>query len=160
MSSSNLDFLIRKNKGKLIIDKYYSMFLLTGFTNDELVYIDLKKSDELIRAIKESFSTLENQKVEILASESNYHDSALLNSMLAKDDSKCSYVFSDDVYYCGMYSVSNKSALKCCLNVAKLGYSNTCFILDENLRFSFTINYYDSGDSELKNKFDIQLKSI
>lgn len=158
MGNYNLELLIRKNKGKQIIDRYHNMFLDAGFNQEDLKHIDLKRSDELINEIRTTFASIQNQEVEILSKESNYWDSILLKSMLMSNDFRHSYVFSDDVDYCGMYIASNQSILKHSLNVAKLGYSNTCFILDEYLKFSFTINFYVSPNTELTDQFDIHLK--
>ncbi|MBB6499990.1 hypothetical protein HDF25_002134 [Pedobacter cryoconitis] len=162
MSSSNnrLDLLIRKNKGKSLLNKYKEIFFLSGFKEDELIYIDLDKSDKLLSYIRTVFPMIQ-QSVEILSENSTYHDSKLLTSIFVNlDSSDGCYIFSDDVYYCGMYLTDAKSVQEHCLNVARLGYSNTCFLLDKELKFSFTINFYNEGSIESKNKFDIQLKLI
>ncbi|WEK20485.1 MAG: hypothetical protein P0Y49_04960 [Candidatus Pedobacter colombiensis] len=157
MSNSRLDTLIRKNKGKKLLDKYISMFHLAGFGDNELRYVELKKADEVVARVKEVFQDI-NQELEILSSESTYQDSKLLMSILTNLNSSYCYVFSDDFYLCGMYQTHIKAAVEHCLNVAKFGYSNTCFILDQDFRYSCTINYYIDGEPSLQNKFDIHLK--
>ncbi|PWG78085.1 hypothetical protein DDR33_24010 [Pararcticibacter amylolyticus] len=57
-----------------------------------------------------------------------------------------------------MYLVKNKLAIEHCLSIAKNGYSQTCFIVDTEMEYSFTINYYDKDHPDNPNMFDIQLK--
>ena len=160
MSSYRLDLLIRKNKGKSLLSKYKEMFVCTGVQETDLKYVNLDESDKILHDIRTIFPEVHEQ-VEILSENCTFLDSELLTLIFANLSSldQC-YMFSDDVYYCGMYIADAKSVQACCLNVAKTGYSNTCFLLDKELRFSFTINYYKEGDAELKNKFDIHLKSL
>lgn len=160
MSSNRLDLLVRKNKGKSLLNGYKEMFICSGFQETDLKYVDLDEADNVLNDIRTIFPEVHEQ-VEILSDNCTFVDSRLLTLIFANLSSshEC-HVFSDDVYYCGMYIVDAKSLQAYCLNVAKLGYSNTSFLLDKELRFSFTINYYKEGDAELKNKFDIQLKSL
>jgi len=160
MISKRLDLSLRKNKGKSLMKRYKEMFVLSGFQETELKSVNIEKSDEIKSKIKASFPKVQKQ-VEILSDICTFRDSRLLKLTFA-EVSGCDecFIFSDDVEYCGMYIVSAKSAQEYCLNVAKLGYSNTCFLVNTNFRFSFTINYHIDGSVELKNKFDIQLKSL
>lgn len=159
MTTKRLDTLLRKNKGKALLYSYTGMFRSAGFQNDELTHIELEKADELIIRIREVFPNL-NREVEFLPGEGNYQDSKLLMLILSNFcDGDC-YVYSDDVYFCGMYQTTVKSAIEYCLKVAKFGYSNTCFILDRDFKYSFRINYYVDGEPSLRSKFDIQLKRV
>ena len=153
MIHNKLDLLKRTNKGKFLVKEYEEMFLSAGF--DDLEYIDLTKSDTLLRSVKEIFPVIQNQ-FEILHDNITFFDSKLL--MKAFSNSEYCYVYSDDVYYCGMYLTNSISAQQYCLNIAKLGYSNTCFILDKELKFSIRINFYKEDHNEYQNQFDIQLK--
>lgn len=157
MINSRLDILIRKNKGKKLLDTYKSMFYLAGFNDDNVRYVELEKADKLVARVKEVFQDIK-QEFETLPSESIYQDSKLLMSILASfNDSYC-YIFSDDFNLCGMYQTHIKAAVEHCLNVAKLGYSNTCFIVDQDFKYSCTVNYYTEGEPSLRHKFDIHLK--
>lgn len=155
MVNNKLDFLKRKNKGKFLQKKYEDMFISNGL--DDLEYIDLQKSDNLINRVREVFPGVRGQS-EILSDNITAFDSELLIKAFSIADSDYCYVYSDDVYYCGMYLTNSKSAQQCCLDIAKLGYSGTCFLLDRELKFSIRINYYDEDHNEYRNKFDIQLK--
>jgi hypothetical protein len=157
MANKNLDFLIRKNKGRFLQQKYEAIFISAGLFMDKIEYIDLEKSDYLINRIRAIFPEV-REETEILSDNITVLDSKLLTKAFSMVDSDYCYIYSDDVYYCGMYLISSKLAKECCLNVAKLGYSNTCFVLDKELKFSIRINFYDEDDNEYKNNFDIQLK--
>lgn len=157
MDNKRLDVLIRKNKGKRISTKYKDMFVRAGFNDAELTYVDLEETDELINRVKEIFPSIKRE-VEILSENSMYVDSNILTAVFGEKSIDECYVFSDDFDICGMYMTNAEAARRYCLNVAKLGYSNTCFILDKLFRFWFTINFYREGDGELINKFDIQVK--
>ncbi|MGQ7855177.1 hypothetical protein ACUN24_13155 [Pedobacter sp. WC2501] len=157
MANKNLDFLIRKNKGKFLQQKYETIFISAGLFMDKIEYIDLEKSDYLINRIRAIFPEV-REETEILSDNITVLDSKLLTKAFSMVDSDYCYIYSDDVYYCGMYLISSKLAQECCLNVAKLGYSNTCFVLDKELKFAIRINFYDEDDNEYKNNFDIQLK--
>lgn len=159
MNSNRLDFLIRRNKGRSLLDSYMKMFISAGFREKELKSIDLETSDRLIEQVKIVFPNIPSS-LEILREDSIYLDSKLLmEAFNTTDDNSSCYIFSDDFFYCGMYMTNTKSVLERCLNVAKDGYSNTCFILDENMGFYFTINFYHEGQGELYRKFDVQFKS-
>lgn len=157
--NNKLNFLLRKNKGKSLLNSYKEIFLLSGFTEEELKYVDLEKSDVIINQIRQVFPKIKEQ-VEILPGSASYTDSRLLDLVFSyvNDDKKC-YIFSDDVFYCGMFIVKNIRAKEYCLNVAKFGYINTCFLVDIDFNFSFTINYYNRDESELNDKFNIQLRA-
>ena len=158
MSSNKLDFLLRKNKGKDLLKDYKKMFLSAGFKDEELTYIELERSDNVIEQIKQSFPSI-NEEVEVLDGSISFAESRLLSSVFRpENDGRSCYMFSDDVYYCGMYLVKYRIAKEYCLNVAELGYSNTCFIVDADFNFSFTINYHGKEESEFQDMFNIQLK--
>jgi len=133
------------------------MFISNGLDNPE--YINLEKSDSLINRVREVFPEIQEQ-TEILPDNITVFDSELLTKAFSTADSDYCYLYSDDVYYCGMYLTNSKFALQCCLDIARLGYSSTCFLLDKELKFSILINYYDEGHNEYRNKFDIQLKQL
>lgn len=155
MINNKLDFLKRKNKGKFLLKKYEDMFIAAGL--NDLEYIDLEKSDNLINRVREVFPGVQGQS-EILSDNITAFDSELLIKAFSIADSEYCYVYSDDVYYCGMYLTNSKSAQQCCLDIAKLGYSGTCFLLDKELKFLVRINFYNEDHNEYRNKFDIQLK--
>lgn len=135
------------------------MFIKAGFSDAELAYVDLEETDRLINRVKEIFPDAK-QVIEILSENSTYIDSNMLNAVFGGVSNDECYVFSDDFDICGMYMTNAQTARQHCLDVAKLGYSNTCFILDKLFRFWFTINFYGEGDAELINKFDIQFKTV
>lgn len=160
MATYRLDLLARKNRGKSLLNKYKEMFVCSGFQESDLRYVNLDEADKVLDRIRITFPGVREQ-IEILSENYTSMESKLLTLIFANlSSSHDFYVFSDDVYYCGMYIADAKSVAAYCLNVAKLGYSNTCFLLDKDFRFSFTINYYKEGEAELRNKFDIHLKSL
>lgn len=159
MDNKRLDVLIRKNRGKGALTKYKEMFVKAGFSDAELTYVDLEETDRLINRVKEIFPGVK-QEIEILSENSTYIDSNILTAVFGGVSNDECYVFSDDFDICGMYMTNAQAARQHCLDVAKLGYSNTCFILDKLFRFWFTINFYGEGDAELMNKFDIQFKMV
>ncbi|MEH3112293.1 hypothetical protein [Pedobacter terrae] len=158
MGSSKLDFLIRKNKGKKVYNKYKQLFLDAGFVEKDIKYVDLETSDKIIANIKQIFPPIE-EKTEMLIDSEDTVSSKLLSIAFSGSDNlaEC-YMFSDDYDICGMYLAKSNFVEKFCLNVAKYGYSNTCFIVDENFKFSMTINYDSIINSESIGSFDIHLK--
>lgn len=155
MVNQKLDFLLRKNKGKIKLELYKKMFIESGFKENDLEYIELHESDKLLIKIRNIFPLIDEDTERLLGN--NIYASKLLSGVLKERDcqSFC-YIFSDDVDICGMYLVKTEIVQKYCLNVAKFGYSQTCFIIDINFNFSATINY--DGDLET-NIFDIHVKS-
>ena len=80
MSSNKLDFLLRKNKGKDLLKDYKKMFLSAGFKDEELTYIELERSDNVIEQIKQSFPSI-NEEVEVLDGSISFAESRLLSSV-------------------------------------------------------------------------------
>ncbi len=158
MNNDQLNVLIRKNKGKRLSSKYKEMFINAGFRESDLKYVNIEQSDEVIKEVQQIFPSVLNQ-LELLAGNKSFNDSELLLVAFSIIDNmdEC-YIFSDDFPYCGMYIMKAPVVKENCLNVAKLGYNNTCFIVEKKFRFSFTINYFDEEHAELRNMFDIQLK--
>ncbi len=76
------------------------MFVLSGFNESELKHVGLEESDEQLGRIRNVFPEIHEQ-VEILSESCTYLDSKLLMSAFV--GSNDCYIFSDDVYYCGMY---------------------------------------------------------
>ncbi|WPU94321.1 hypothetical protein SNE25_02135 [Mucilaginibacter sabulilitoris] len=158
MSDRKLDYLIRKNKGKSIFLKYQEMFIAAGFKEGDIKHVDLMQSDKILNIVRQTFPNLK-EEIELLASDGNFVSSRLISSTFQNlSDSKECYIYSDDVYFCGMYLAKIGHIHAYALNVAKYGYSNTCFIIDQEFKFSFTINFYDNEHPELKNTFDIHLR--
>ncbi|MFN0290104.1 hypothetical protein [Pedobacter helvus] len=155
MVNQKLDFLLRKNKGKIKREIYKNMFIESGFKEEDLKDVELQESDRLLTKIRDIFPLI-NEDTEILVG-NRISDSKLLSNVLKERDgqSYC-YVFSDDVDICGMYIVKAEKAQKYCLNVAKFGYSRTCFVIDINFNFSATINYDGNLETDI---FDIHVKS-
>ncbi|MBB6239844.1 hypothetical protein HDC90_004506 [Pedobacter sp. AK013] len=158
MGNSKLDFLIRKNKGKKVYNRYKQIFLDAGFAEKDIKYVDLETSDKIIASIKQIFPPIK-EKTEILTDSRDPIDSKLLSIAFSGSDTlaEC-YMFSDDYDICGMYLAKSNFVEKFCLNIAKYGYSKTCFIVDKNFKFSMTINYDNIINSESIGSFDIHLK--
>lgn len=153
MQSERLGFLIRKNKGKLKLNEYKQFF--KGFNLKGLEYIELEESDQILERVRSTFLSIERECEMIEYGSSN--NSSLLKEVLNRaNHSESCYIFTDDVYQCGMFKANSKSALNECLNVAFLDYENTCFVIDHQFKYSFLINYYDEFANEDKNTFDIQ----
>jgi len=105
-ANDRLDFVVRRNRGKTLVNKYREMFVLSGLEEKELKSVDLEKSDEVLNQIRSIFPSVQRQ-VEVLSDSCTFLDSKLLTSTFAELGSadEC-YLFSDDVYYCGMFIVT------------------------------------------------------
>jgi hypothetical protein len=157
MQSERLDFLIRKNKGKLKLNEYKHFF--KEFNLKGLEYIELEESDQILKRVRSTFLSIERE-CEMIKNESS-NNSSLLNEVLnrANNNESC-YIFTDDVYQCGIFKANSKSALNECLNVAFLAYEHTCFVVDHQFKFSFLINYCNEFANQDKNTFDIQRRVL
>jgi hypothetical protein len=152
-----LDFLIRKNKGKKMLLNYKELFLVSGFSPDELSYVNLEISDAIVDQVKSNASRFHCSN-EFINVRQTWTDSKLLNLLYAENLSEKCYVFSDEVYYCGMYLVQRESAIINSLKVAKFSKQNTFFAVGINMDFFLTLNYYDENHSDDKEVFDIQIR--
>jgi hypothetical protein len=157
MHNERLNFLIRKNKGKGKLDAYKSFFNELGFAY--LKYIELDEADKVLMNIKKIFPSIERE-CEWLTNDASSTDSKLLMEIINTSSNELCYVFTDDVYECGMFLSDVKSAINNSLTIAKSSFENTCFITSQKLNFSFTINYYDEDHINFKNEFDIQRRVI
>jgi len=157
IQDERLDFLIRKNRGKSKLDEYKQ--LCKNFNLKSLEFIELEESDQVRKKIRSAFPSVEHES-EMINNDLS-RSSNLLNEVLSltKDDDQC-YIFTDDVYTCGMFKTYTKSALNICFGVAFLAYENTCFIVDRQFNFSFTVNYYGEDHMDFKDKFEVQGKII
>lgn len=155
--NKRLDFLIRKNRGRHKLDAYKLFF--QGFNLNELMYIELEESDEILNRVRNIFPPLEtvSEMIEDAASKTSLIIQELKKSI--STDDFC-YVFSDDVRECGMFKTTANSALDSCLEIAFKAYDNTCFIVDGNFEYCFTINYNDLNDRDYPDTFDIQNKRV
>ena len=155
--SERLDYLIRRNKGLSLKDDYKQMFLLAGIKEHQLSPVPLNASDLILDRVRGHFISVE-MKVEELSGSASIADSRILSDTLSiYQDSHC-YLYSDDVYYCGMFSADTTLAISKCLQVAKNGYSNSCVILDKDMKFIITVNYYDDDHNDLPNMYEVQAK--
>lgn len=152
MINDRLDFLLRINKGKDKLSRYDELFLYSGFVNSDSEYIDLETSDLILERIRQIFPPVDS--INELLLDNQPFNSGLLTLVLNSFGESCCYLFTDDVYYCGMYLIKTKLAISNCLTVAKNAYNNTCFLLDVNYQFSFTINCNENAN------FDVQGKLI
>jgi hypothetical protein len=150
--NKRLSLLIRKNNGRRKLDGYKQFF--KGFNLKRLEYIDLEQGDKVREQIKNTFAAIEH-KFEMINNGSGA-ESALLSeiSNTITDVATC-YIFTDDVEECGMFKTSTKSAIKSCLDIAFLAYNNTCFFVDYEFKYSFTINYNDDEDRYYPNTYEI-----
>jgi hypothetical protein len=157
MHNERLNFLVRKNKGKGKLNAYKSFFNELEFAY--LRYIELDEADKVLMNIREIFPNIE-QKNEWLTNDALITDSKLLTEIINASSNELCYIFTDDVYECGMFLSDVKSAINNSLKIAKSSFQNTCFITAQKLNFSFTINYYDEDHIDFKNEFDIQGRVI
>ncbi|WP_298341126.1 hypothetical protein [uncultured Algibacter sp.] len=151
--TNKLNILKRKQKGKLKLKAYKLLF--KEFT--KLEWIDLEKSDLILKELNKKGLQKIVKRTEFINSDENFIESDLLREVYLKleDGSSC-YMFTDDFEYCGMFEVDSKEAFENALKIAKLDENNTCFILDTNSGFSFTINFYDDAHNDYPCRFDIQ----
>ncbi len=156
MSNSRLDFLLRKSKGKGRLSSYLQLFLKIGFQNDELQLVELIESDVLVAEMKIVLLN-SSREIEFISGEDTFIESDLLREkyLAFEPNSKC-YLFTGDYLYCGMFLCKATTAFERALLLAKEDNQNTCFILDYESKYFFTVNYYDSDNLEHPNIFDIQ----
>lgn len=150
--NERLDFLVRKNKGKNNLKSHQQFF--KGFNLKKLEYIDLEESDTLLSKVRSVFKLLES-KIELIENNEKSNSVLIAEKLSLVQPNDCCFVFTDDVYTCGMFKATAQSVLKNCLDVAFLAYDNTCSLIDSEFKFAFTINYSDEN-----NNYDIQLKEI
>ena len=156
--NQRLDFLQRKNKGKQKIESYENILVNSGFEIQELEYMDLEKSDEIISQGQEVFTKVE-RSFELLRSTNAFIDSDLMRNVYqGLTRFNTCYVFTDDFKYCGMYRVNARRAFEAAFSIAKNDFQNTCFLLDERMKYFFTINYNDKNHINEPETFDIQLR--
>jgi len=155
--NERLDFLLRKNKGKSKLNEYKKFF--KGFNLKHLEFIELEESDEILKRVRSTFPSIE-QECEMISNELPINSNLLKEVLNSANKGDSCYIFTDDVYECGMFKTDTKSALNNCFDVAFLAYENTCFIVDHQFNFSFLISYYDDDHMDFKNEFDIQRRII
>jgi hypothetical protein len=155
--NKRLSLLIRKNSGRPRLQEYKQFFI--GFNLKQLEYIDLEHSDLILEQTKNIFPLTE--KVSEIVENDQLQDSSFLKEILdsVSVNDKC-YIYNDAVYECGMFIANTKSIFKNCLEMAFLTYNsnNTVFIVDYDLKFSITIDYYDIEDKYYPDKFEILKK--
>src|ERR1700744_4318495 len=150
--NKRLSLLIRKNYGRHKLGAYKRFF--EGFNLRDLSYVDLEESDKILDKIREVFPSLENIPEMI---KNKNADILSLTNTLKKSipvNDAC-YIFSDDVYECGMFKTNTKSALDRCFEIAFQAQENTCFITDSNFKYSITVNYNDVDDRDYPDTFEI-----
>lgn len=159
--NNQLEFLLRKNKGKSKQTAYKRLFLDSGFVESELTYIGLEQADEIVKNINNIFSKVQEKAELIPGTIKQFEYSRLLNEIDQENDgdSGC-YIFTTNYKYCGMYLVKLRRALACALIIAKKDYQNLFFIVDKGFKYSISIHYNDESHIDDPVKFDIQSKEI
>ena len=155
--NKRLSLLIRKNYGGRKLSDYKSFF--RGFNLKRLEYIDLENSDEIRERINNIFSAIEPE-FETLENDSQKNSELITKILDGVADDDISYVFSEDVEYCGMFKGTTKSILKSCLGIAFIAYENTCFVIDSQFKFSLIISYNDIEDNYYPDKFEIKAQVV
>ena len=155
--NKRLSLLLRKNYGRKKLDDYKSFF--EGFNLKGLEYLDLEHSDEIIERIRNTFPSIEPE-FEMLENDPQKSSELITQVLNNVADDDLSYVFSDDVEYCGMFKGTTKSILKGCLGMAFLAYENICFVTDSEFKFSFVVNYNDEDDRDFPHTFEINRQII
>lgn len=153
--NERLDLLIRRNKGKDQVHQYKKFF--KSFNLKNLTYIELEESDIVLAQIRNIFPSIE-QENEVIANDQSSKAKLILDTLNRISDSDYCFIFTDEVYNCGMFKCTAKSALNSCLNIAFLTYQNTCFITDCNFKFSLSIDYEDEPLDKDFDTYDIQRK--
>lgn len=149
--NKKLDFLKRKNKGKLLIENYHLLF--SDFSNKK--YIELVDSDEILNNLKLVIDENRFFKNEFL-DDMDYKKSSLMNELYEEFKDINAYIFTDDVYYCGMYLVQVREGINKILDITAKTKDNTCFLLAEDFSFSLTVNYYCQNHSDFPEKIELQ----
>jgi len=150
---NRLDILKRRNKGKTKIKAYRNLFE----DLPDKIWFDLEETDSILKMHQQNLKESTIRETEYVDGKAIFIESDLLREVYTKlqMDSN-SYIFTDDYRYCGLFLTNSKSAFQIAFDIAKKDNGNTSFIIDEEFKFSFTINYYDSTHNDYPNKFDIQ----
>jgi len=138
------------------LDSYKNFF--EDFNLKKLEYIELEKSDEILNTVGLIFPPIE--MVSEMINNNSSEESALIKK--SKDDvspGDICYVFTDDVYECGMFTATAESVLKSSLGMAFLDHTNTLRVVDRDFKYTIGINYYDTEHIDYPDTFDIQKKS-
>jgi len=153
--SERLDFLVRRNKGKDYLNTYKQFF--KGFNLKGLEYIELEEADKIRYQIRRIFPSIK-QENEIVSNDKLSNSKLISEASNRIDHNDYCFIFTDEVYNCGMFKCTTRSALDSCLNIAFLAYDNTCFLTDCNFKFHFTVNYEDATSDEYFDTYEIQRK--
>ncbi len=156
MTNRKLDILIRKNRSKSILIPCLNNLALAGFEIESVTRINLEESDHIKFKVKKLSSI--NRDSELISGESTYFiESLLLNELYLNcdRDSRC-YVWTNACQDCGMFEFNLRLSIENILQLAKIDYQNTCYIITADYRYSFAVTYNDSEHSGAPNTFDIQ----
>lgn len=159
MTPNRADILKRTQQGREKKLALEHLLIAENFASNEMKFIGLEASDKILEKVRLVFPLIQ-QEAELLSSVNySFKSSLLLNEVFnqLKVDSLC-YVYNSDFNVIGLFLLNARKAFEHCLDIARKDEQNTCFLLDEQFRYSFTINYYDSSDNYNPNRFDIQRK--
>lgn len=157
--TKRIDILKRQQKGTNARINLKELLLQEKFNSVEIEFMDLSESDIIIEKVKNVFPFIQHEMELISSINMSFKNSLLLNEVFnqLKPDSLC-YLYTSNFDVIGLLLLNAKKAFEHCLQIAKRDEENTCFLLDEKFRYSFTINYYDGNDNDNQNKFDVQRK--
>jgi hypothetical protein len=159
MRKKRTDILKRRERGKHKKMLLQQLLFSEGLNVADISFIDLEMSDELLEKVKTTFPLIYHEVEFLPVLNYSFRNSHLLNQEFkeVKDKSLC-YLYTSDFEITGLVLINARKAFEHCLNIAFKDEQNTCFLLDEQFRYSFTINYYDKFHSENPDCFDIQRK--
>ncbi|MBL7705930.1 MAG: hypothetical protein JNM21_10345 [Taibaiella sp.] len=154
-----LDYLLRKNKGDKMFSVYRNVFLQSGFQEEDLKYVDLEKTDEVMKTLKSMAHRVQTEYESISGNSKNFEQSKLLYTICKNLGGEDCYIYTDHYEYCGMFLSKGEVALHNALNVAFKDDGHTCFVLNVNYKYSFLINYENMDNHDFPNEFDIQYRT-
>lgn len=154
--NKQLEMLLRKNKGKVMLPSYEALFIESGFKKKDLSHVNLHASDEIIEKVRALIPKFAYDSEQISGSAESFFASTLLKAVYDKYKNSDCYIYTDAHKYCGMYDVNTESAFEFAFNVALKDSQHTCFLIDKKFNYTFTLNYYDNSHNDNPGTFDIQ----
>ena len=142
-----------------MLPDYQSVFLKSGFNSEDLIHIDLEKTDAIMETLRSMADRVQTEYEIVPGDHQNIESSNLLLRIYERYQDDDCYIYTCDYEYCGMYSCKANVGLKNALRIAFNDRNQTSFILDTQFRYSFAIDYGDKDNRDFPNEFDVQYRT-
>ncbi len=143
-----------------MLSSYEVLFIESGFKKQDLNHVNLDASDEIIQKVRALIPKFKYDSEQISGKAESFLASTLLKAVYDKYKNSDCYIYTDAHEYCGMYNVSTESTFEFAFNVALKDSQHTCFLIDKEFNYTFTLNYYDNSHNDSPDTFDIQRRMI